>query len=71
MSKIEIITDPSMEVVDVDFEKADVITVIHSGKEKDVRDLLDKHLNKEFKPVYCHYYTDDKTYTIGLKVITL
>lgn len=69
MSEIEITTDPTSEQVDIDLEKADMITVIHSGSKLEVKDFLDNYVNNELKPVYCHYYTENKTYTIGLKVI--
>lgn len=69
MTKIEILIDPTKERIDLDLEKADVLTVIHSGKEEEVKDLLVNMNKAEIEPVYCHYYTKDGTYTIGLKVI--
>jgi len=45
------------------------VTVIHSGKEEEVKELLSNMNKAEIEPVYCHYYTKDGTFTIGLKVI--
>lgn len=69
MSKIEIITDPTIEQVDIDAEKSDLTAVIHAGNESEVREFLDIQKDAHLKPMYCHYYTKDKTYTIGIKVI--
>ena len=71
MSKIEIITDPTTDIVDIDLERADVVTVIHKGDAGEIKELLDNWKKDDVKPIYCHYYTDDKIYTIGLKVINL
>lgn len=46
-----------------------MVTVIHSGKEEEVKELLSNMNKAEIEPVYCHYYTKDGTFTIGLKVI--
>lgn len=69
MSKIEIITNPTKEEIDADLEKADIVTVIHEGDMAEIRDFLNGYDNNEVKPVYCHRYTKDETYTIGLKMI--
>ena len=63
------ITNPTSKEIDDNLEKSDSISIFHNlESRKDFDKCLESTLNLvDNKVVYIHYYTNDNTYTVGLK----
>lgn len=70
MNDLEIIENPTEEIIDKDLERSDLIAVIHTNRKIEIEELLDiTKETPEYQIVYIHYYTKDNKYTIGVKKI--
>ncbi len=64
---LEIIENPTEEIIDKDLEKADLLTVIHTNREIEIEELINiTKLTPDYQVVYIHYYPKDKQYTLGI-----
>ncbi len=68
-SNIEIIEDPTEEMIEKDVNKADIVVIIHGcRKKKTIQELVDmSKVDPNYQVVYIHFYSKDKKYTIGVK----
>ena len=66
-----VIVNPTEKEIDDDLEKSEQIVVLHYNKEgnfeKWVKDWIYKFNSLGFDIIYIHYYTGDKSITLGLK----
>ena len=69
MNDLEIIENPTEEIIEKDVNKAAIVAIIHgSRKKKTIQELIDmSKVDPNFQIVYVHYYSKDKKYTLGIK----
>lgn len=72
MNDLEIIENPTEEMIEKDVNKADIVAIIQgSRKKKTIQELIDiSKVEPNFQIVYIHFYSKDKKYTLGIKKIS-
>ncbi len=66
---MSVIINPNDREIDADLLKADKVLVFHNLKTTEqFEKVLDNTIDyKKNEVVYIHYYTNDKSYTVGIK----
>ena len=70
---IEVLMNPTEKEIDDDLEKSEQIVVLHHNDSVDfdfmkwVKDWIFKYQKIGFDIVYIHYYSGDRSITLGLK----
>lgn len=68
MSELKIIVNPTESIIAEDMLKCDVPVIIHKKLSKnELREVVKGMLAMKMRPVYIHYYTKSKVFTIGVK----
>jgi len=66
--KLKVIVNPTQEVIEEDMIKCDFPVIIHKKlEENELKQVIGGIIKKNLIPVYIHYYTGNKCYTIGVK----
>lgn len=71
MYDMEIVENPTEEIIENDVNKADIVAIIHGSRsKKTIQELIDmSKVDPNFQIVYIHYYSEAKEYTLGFKKI--
>ena len=64
---MEILVDPTDKIIEEDLKKAEEVVILHNlENEAHFREYEKRYTGMGFTVIYAHYYTGDKSYTMGV-----
>ena len=64
---MKILINPTDKIIEEHIDSADEVIVLHNlGNEAHFREYERRYIEMGYSIAYIHYYTDDKSYTMGV-----